>query len=360
MAAVSPTGAPGPSSMSDPLLGEPSAPNAAPTASSSGVRAPISRLSGVQTALRGPVSIGSLIPVSPCPPLAFESRIQSVDIIAASPHILAASGRCGWSPCCSGANGPPFDWIALLHSASRSLSTAPSAAAVEGIQQHTAYSSIPPTEAATPYLSSDEHERAVQLLRALRSGTVPIGETADLSTLVQHNAVVFGGVKEVNSAYKSAWLCIYACLVLALLLAPLGWVLVLLLTISATVRRTLDEYVLYWMGQTCSKVNLLLFPCGVALMLLEGSAEPAAVSPDAAAALVDVELAQPYALGASREGLHGAKVWVLRVFMLPREITIHHNQQTEGSRDQAPPQQSALGQSTEHTQESIIAEPGAK
>ncbi|XP_026192756.1 uncharacterized protein LOC34618926 [Cyclospora cayetanensis] len=292
MAAVSPTGAPGPSSMSDPLLGEPSAPNAAPTASSSGVRAPISRLSGVQTALRGPVSIGSLIPVSPCPPLAFESRIQSVDIIAASPHILAASGRCGWSPCCSGANGPPFDWIALLHSASRSLSTAPSAAAVE--------------EAATPYLSSDEHERAVQLLRALRSGTVPIGETADLSTLVQHNAVVFGGVKEVNSAYKSAWLCIYACLVLALLLAPLGWVLVLLLTISATVRRTLDEYVLYWMGQTCSKVNLLLFPCGVALMLLEGSAEPAAVSPDAAAALVDVELAQPYALGASREGLHAS------------------------------------------------------
>lgn len=275
------------------------------------------------------MAVSSLLPVSPCPQLAFDSRIQSVDLFATAPHILEASGRCSWCPCCSGSKGPPFDWIALLHcAASSGVTINPTEASNPSPCTRTSASgSLPPNpQLRTQPQALSEQQRALQIVQSLRDGAVPVGARAELSTLVGHNQLVFGGVKEINAAYRSAWLCIYACMVFAFFFAPLGWVLLFLVTVSSTVRRTLDEYVLYWMSQACNRVNMLLYPCGVALMLLEGSSEDASVSPTAAAALVDIEVAAP----SLRMTLPGGKVWVLRIFMLPRARLPHHRHHSEG------------------------------
>ncbi|KAL8443131.1 hypothetical protein Emag_006081 [Eimeria magna] len=267
-----------------------------------------------------PLQVNCLFPISPCPPLAFDARIQSVDLFATGAHILEAAGRCGWCPCCTGAQGPPFDWISFLHCAATALASL-SPNEVVNSPVVTSGSDVPSSQfseqqhCSAPRDTLSDPEQALAVIQSLRDGAVPVGANADLPTLVRHNQLVFGGVKEVNAAYSNAWLCIYICMVFALLLAPLGWVLLLLVSVSSTVRRTLDEYVLYWMSKACSRVNLLLYPCGVALMLLEGSVQDtASLTPAAAAALVDVELAQ--AAFRSR-ALPGGKVWVLRVFMLP-------------------------------------------
>ncbi|KAL8445160.1 hypothetical protein Emed_005855 [Eimeria media] len=267
-----------------------------------------------------PLQITSLFPVSPCPPLAFDTRIQSVDLFATGAHILEVAGRCGWCPCCTGAQGPPFDWISFLHCAATTLASL-SPNEVGNSPVITSGSDAPSSQTSerqhcpAPRETPSDSEQALAVIQSLREGAVPVGANADLPTLVRHNQLVFGGVKEVNAAYSNAWLCIYICMVFALLLAPLGWVLLLLVSISSTVRRTLDEYVLYWMSKACSRVNLLLYPCGVALMLLEGSAqETPSLTPAAAAALVDIELAQT---AFRSRTMPGGKVWVLRVFMLP-------------------------------------------
>ncbi|KAL8427692.1 hypothetical protein ACSSS7_007595 [Eimeria intestinalis] len=266
-----------------------------------------------------PLYINSLFPVSPCPPLAFDTRVQSVDLFATGAHILEGAGRCAWCPCCTGARGPPFDWISFLHTAATTLASltpnevANSPIITSGSDVHDSQFSEQQHRSAPRETLSDS-EQALAVIQSLRDGAVPVGANPDLPTLVKHNQLVFGGVKEVNAAYSNAWLCIYICMVFALLLAPLGWVLLLLVSVSSTVRRTLDEYVLYWMSKACSRVNLLLYPCGVALMLLEGSAQDSGLTPAAAAALVDVELAQAAFRSRAQPG---AKVWVLRVFMLP-------------------------------------------
>lgn len=261
----------------------------------------------------GTVTIGSLLPISACPQLAFDPRIQSVDLFATSPHILEGSNRCAWCPC--GSRGPVFNWIALLHAAANSFSAPsnPATTPTPGSQNNNnsnnntnnnSNNNLPP--------AGSRQQQAVQLLQGFREGAVPIGCRADLATLVGHNQLVFGGVKEVNAAYSNAWLCIYAGMALAFFLAPLGWVLLCLISFSATVRRALDVYTLHWMSETCMRVNALLHPCGVALMLLEGSSEAAAVSASAALLLADVELAT------SNRMQQGRKVWILRVFMLPQ------------------------------------------
>lgn len=305
MTAVAPSDSSAPGVMSEPLLHD------AP----SGLR-----LSGGP---RGPAAITCLLPVSPCPQLAFDNRIQSVDLFATDPHILEASSRCGWCPCCSGATGPPFDWIAHLHRAASS----PAAANRErnAPSSRSSGSGAFPTHSESQPRSqppeASEQQQALQIVQNLRDGAIPVGAKTDLSTLVRHNQLVFGGVKEVNAAFSNAWLCIYACMVFAFFLAPLGWVLLFLVTISSTVRRTLDEYVLYWMSQACSRVNMLFYPCGVALMLLEGTSEDASISVTRNASIVDVEGAGPSPPRASP----GRKVWVLRVFLLPGAPMGHRN-----------------------------------
>ncbi|KAL8270047.1 hypothetical protein Esti_006039 [Eimeria stiedai] len=267
-----------------------------------------------------PVEVNCLLPVSPCPPLAFDTRIQSVDLVATGAHILEAAGRCGWCPCCTGAEGPPFDWISFLHCAATTL------AALTPNEVVNSPIITSGSDGPSSQFSEQQHrsalretlrdsEQALAVVQSLRDGAIPVGANADLPTLVKHNQLVFGGVKEVNAAYSNAWLCIYICMMFAMVLAPLGWVLLLLVSVSSTVRRTLDEYVLYWMSKACSRVNLLLYPCGVALMLLEGGAQDTgSITPAAAAALVDIELAQSTI---RTRAPPGRKVWVLRIFMLP-------------------------------------------
>ncbi|KAL8439045.1 hypothetical protein Efla_007700 [Eimeria flavescens] len=281
--------------------------------------------------------VGRLTPVSPCPPLAFLSGIQSVDLFAGGPHILEASGKCGWCPCCSGAQGPPFDWISLLHVLATS-SACPSRSEQQPLS----------TQAPTPNSDSmsafsfsmqpggfeedeqTEQQQALAVLQQLRAGAAPAGAKAELSTLVRQNQLVFGGVQEINAAYSHAWLSVYLCMLLALLLPPVGWLLLLFLSFSAAVRRSLDEYVLYWMSKACTRVNLLLYPCGVAFMLLEGCCmqqEHAAASSAAAAALVDVESCEAVPPPPSSSESVACRVWALRVFVLPR---------TRGSRETQP------------------------
>lgn len=270
------------------------------------------------------IVLPGLEPLSPCPKLAFEPGIQSVDLLAGSGYILEETCGCCWKSPCFGSS--PFDWISFLHEVSR--------------QSYVGTRGVPLAEPPRPSCSLDtqatsEVRNLTQgagcgtaptldlSIQEVRRGVIPAGGFPSFATLVCLNQVIFSGVKEVNTSYKRTWFCIYFCTFLAFMIPVLGVIVLLLLCCSRTVKRSVDEYVQYRMSQACLRANTRLQSCGVELMLMAAASESAFLCERTATALLDHEMQLPLPESQRR-------LWLLRIFMLPPTALRRHqlNQST--------------------------------
>ncbi|KEP64625.1 UNVERIFIED_CONTAM: hypothetical protein HHA_305810 [Hammondia hammondi] len=231
-----------------------------------------------------------LLPVSMTPAVALNPEVQSVDLYGNAKALDNGQGCCSYlcvrSP-------PPFDWVPFLHAAAHrnaavSARSGPSESSSQSALSNATttppswFVSVPPVGAGPP-----------------------LGTPATLLTMFGNSQLIFRAVREINRAHSFFWQIVILSLVLLILFLPgLGLIFVLLIGCCSSLRKVLDDAALHRMRLACETVNQRMAAFGLGFLLMEGFAGNG-----------PVDLEQGSLAGA---GLPDRRIWVLRVYMLPR------------------------------------------
>ncbi|EPT27415.1 hypothetical protein TGME49_305810 [Toxoplasma gondii ME49] len=231
-----------------------------------------------------------LLPVSMTPAVALNPEVQSVDLYGNAKALDNGQGCCSYlcvrSP-------PPFDWVPFLHAAAHrnaavSARSGPSESSSQSQSSNVA--ATPPSWfVAVPPVGTGP----------------PLGTPATLLTMFGNSQLIFRAVREINRAHSFFWQIVILSLVLLILFLPgLGLIFVLLIGCCSSLRKVLDDAALHRMRLACETVNHRMAAFGLGFLLMEGFAGNG-----------PVDLEQGSLAGTS---LPDRRIWVLRVYMLPR------------------------------------------
>ncbi|PHJ24904.1 transmembrane protein [Cystoisospora suis] len=301
-----------------------------------------------------------LRPVSMTPVIALNPQVESVDLYANTKALDQGQGCCSYL--CT-RSPPPFDWVPFLHAAAlhrpssssppppvpsssrffspatTTTSPSPSSTLDTSHTSHPSASSSTSTSTQTrvDVSSASSSLPLYYMMNDSLIGYPPVGHPASLLTMFGKSQVIFRGVREINRAHSFFWqICFLFLISLVLFLPGIGILIVLLIGCCSSFRKLLDDGSLQRMRSACETVNQQLSPCGVGFLLLEGyGSYPSTTSHDAPpTAQVNSlggdnhssssSVSTPYRVGvdssssSSGGGESIKRVWVIRIYMLPR------------------------------------------
>ncbi|PFH32472.1 hypothetical protein BESB_017900 [Besnoitia besnoiti] len=239
-----------------------------------------------------------LLPVSMTPAVALHPEVQSVDLYGNAKAMDSGQGCCAYLCVRSPA---PFDWVPFLHAAAHRNAASFVQSASEAGRRLSASTAASPGRAASAVPPS-----AVANLHLVAGAGPPVGTPASLLTMFGNSQLIFRAVREINRAHSGFWQIVTVLLVLLVLFVPgIGLVVVFAIGCSSALRKLLDDAALQRMRNACETVNQRMAAFGLGFLLMEGFGphDP-----------VDLEHG---ALGAGA-ALPEKRIWVLRVYMLPR------------------------------------------
>nr|CCA30118.1 hypothetical protein, conserved [Neospora caninum Liverpool]CEL71364.1 TPA: hypothetical protein, conserved [Neospora caninum Liverpool] len=233
-----------------------------------------------------------LFPVSMTPAIALNPEVQSVDLYGNAKALDNGQGCCSYLCVRSPA---PFDWVPFLHAAAH-RNAALSARSTPGNEG--------PSQLASTSSASTSSTAYVAPVPQLVGAGPPLGTPATLLTMFGNSQLIFRAVREINRAHSFFWQIVILSLVLLILFLPgIGIIFVLLIGCCSSLRRVLDDAALQRMRHACETVNQRMAAFGLGFLLMEGFA---------ASGPIDLEQGLPPGSGPEK------RIWVLRVYMLPR------------------------------------------